>query len=314
MAEDPRTSRGPDSLCLGTVKLGDPAYGFSSGPPPSGFDPISFLDGALARGIRRFDTSPRYGAAEEILGRAIARWPARPFVSSKIDRLRPGDPGTTRAVLDSVAASLRRLNLPALDVAYLHQNELAVLSDPGVREGLEILLERGLARAVGASLYSREEVEFALGSGLFGVIQVPVNVFDLGFYERFIRGNRGPVRFAARSLLLQGILRNRQGVDHLHPQAGEIREYLEALDRLAASCGLSTLALALSFVFSLPGIDHFLIGTASLANLEEDLRCLTIRLPEPVFEAVAAMASKPKAWTNPRSWTPRPAGSPGNSP
>lgn len=293
----------PDVICLGTVKLGIPDYGFSSTSTPGDFDPVAFLKQAELNGIRRFDTSPRYGQSEEILGQYIAQSTITPFVSSKIDNLGPRHPDTPRRMLASVQSSLHKLHLTKLDICYLHQNELEVISDPYVHEGLMLLKQQNLIRLTGASLYSFEECEYALASGIFDVIQVPVSVFDLGYYDRFIRKNSASVRFAARSLLLQGVLVNRSVIHSRIRQSHQVLMYLNQLDQLAKEYGLSTLEMALAFVFSLRNIDHYLIGTTSIQNLQKNIQCMEVALPSQAFGRVVEMASQPKRWANPRNWS-----------
>lgn len=292
----------PDVLCLGTVKLGIPDYGFSSKNTPREFDPVVFLKQAELNGIRRFDTSPRYGHSEEILGQYIAQSTMTPFVSSKIDNLSPRQHDTPRRMLASVQSSLRKLHLTRLDICYLHQNKLEVISDPYVHEGLMLLKQQNLIRLTGASLYSFEECKYARESGIFDVIQVPVSIFNLGYYDRFIRKTNTFVRFAARSLLLQGILVNRSAIRSRIRQSYQVLAYLNQLDQLAKEYGLSTLEMALAFVFSLRNIDHYLIGTTSIQNLQKNIQCMRIALPSQAFGRVLELASQPKRWANPRNW------------
>lgn len=289
-------------LCLGTVKLGIPDYGFSSNSLPTRFDPVSFLMDAELLGISRFDTSPRYGESEEILGQYISQSKMAPFVSSKIDNLRPGDPGTPGKMLASIKSSLRKLHVRKLDICYLHQNELNMISDPYIAAGFDLLKQQDLIYYTGASLYSFDECEYAIESGIFEFIQIPISVFDVSFYNRFVRAKRTSTRFVARSLLLQGILANRNAINFRIRQSQRVFEYLNQLDQLAQECGLSTLELALAFVFSLDNIDHYLIGTTSKENLENNIRCLKVKLPLQVFMRVLEMASQPESWVNPRNW------------
>ena len=290
-------------LCLGTVKLGIPDYGFSSNNSIIRFDPVAFLKQAELMGISCFDTSPRYGQSEEILGNYIIQSKAAPFISSKIDNLSPGDPDTPGKMLTSVQASLLKLHLTKLDICYLHQNELDIISDPYVHEGLKLLKQQNLICYTGASLYSFEECEYVIESGLFDFIQIPVSVFDVSLYNLFVRESSiSSVRFIARSLLLQGILVNRGAINLCIQQGHQVLNYLKQLDQLAEECGLSTLELALAFVFSLRNIDHYLIGTTSVKNLEKNIQCLKVKLPSQTFMRVLEMAFQPKSWTNPRNW------------
>ncbi|MFC1866762.1 aldo/keto reductase [Thermodesulfobacteriota bacterium] len=292
----------PNVLCLGTAKLGIPDYGFSSNNSTNPFDPVAFLKEAELMGISRFDTSPRYGRSEEVLGNYIAQSKTTPFVSSKIDNLSLGDLDTPGKMLASVQASLGKLHLTELNICYLHQNELEIISDPYVHEGFMLLKQQKLIRYTGVSLYSFEECEYALESGLFDFIQIPVSVFDVRLYNFLIRGKMSSTRIVARSLLLQGILVNRNEIGCRIQQSQQVSGYLKQLDHLAQECGLSTLELALAFVFFLQNIDHCLIGTTSKENLAKDIQCLNVKLPDQAVGRVLEMASQPKSWTDPRNW------------
>ncbi len=291
-----------EEICLGTVKLGMPDYGFSSRNASEDFNPLDFLGKAGALGVNHFDTSPRYGKSEEILGKYISQTKNKPWVSSKIDGLRAKEPGTPQMMLESVKRSLDRLNLGTLNLCYLHQNELEIISDQYVQEGLALLKDKRLIGLSGASLYSSEECAYALGCGVFDVIQVPVNIFDLGFYNNFIKNNDSRVNFFARSLLLQGVLVNRHGIARSLKQSEDILAYLSELDRIARDYNLTTLEMAFAFVFSLSNIKRFVIGTTSIQNLKKNISCLKIRLPADLTRRLYEAASVSKEWSNPRNW------------
>ena len=296
--------RGVNRLCLGTVRLGVPAYGFASTPATHPVDIPSFLAQAEAAGIHRFDTSPRYGESEIRLGAYLKdRLHPPPFISSKIDQLTVGQSDTPARMEASVRTSLSRLHVSRLDVCYLHQNEREILADPWVHDGFRRLKALDLIGAAGVSVYHAEECAYALDSGLYAFIQVPVSVFDLGFYNRFVgQGAHAHVRFTARSLLLQGILANRDRISGEIRQAREIHAYLHALDGIAARWQMTTTEMALRFVFSLSHIDHFLIGTLSMRNLRKNLAWAGEGFPADAMGALVAMASQEKAWSNPRNW------------
>lgn len=290
------------NIFLGTVKLGMPDYGFSSGRPEKAFDTIDFLSGAAQLGVTHFDTSPRYGNSEAVIGRYVQEKSAAPFIASKIDNLVANNPKTPELMEQSVRNSLAKLHVPALDICYLHQNELEIIGDTKVHKGLQNLKTLGLIRKAGASLYNHEECEYAVNSGAFDVIQVPASVFDLGFYNSFVSKNSSSITFIARSLLLQGILLNRQLIPQRIKQADPVLEYLQKLDGIAESCGLSTLELALAFIFGLVGISSYVIGTTSLQNLKSNIDCLKIHLPSSAVSKLISLASEKKDWTNPRNW------------
>ena len=294
--------KNPTTICLGAVKLGMPDYGFSSADNTEGFKPLNFLKQVEEAGIYRFDTSPRYGESEKILGQYIAQSKVTLFVSSKIDSLKPNDSNTPKIMFESVKDSLTKLNLARLDICYLHQNDLEIISDSHVHEGLSLLKQQGLIQHTGASLYSHQECEYALSSEVFDFIQVPVNVFDVSFYNNFIKDNKTSVRFVARSLLLQGILVNRAKIREHIAQADQILSYLEKLDKLAEQYNISTFEMALALVFSLDKIDHYIIGTTDIKHLKDAIECLSHKLSKELVEDLTDLTMVSKDWANPKNW------------
>ncbi len=291
-----------DKICLGTVKLGIPDYGFSSRKKIGTFDAIDFLNQVGLVGIDKFDTSPRYGESESILGKYICQTIKKPFISSKIDNIIPNRTDTYKMMLESVKSSLEKLHLEKIDICYLHQNEINIISNPYVHDGLKRLKKEGLIEKAGASVYSHEECAYALQCGIFDFIQVPLNVFDISFYDRFIKENQTPVRFVARSLLLQGILINREQIIKRITSANEILTYLSKLDIIAQENNISTLQMALGFVYSLKNIDHYILGTTSINNLKMNKQYLKEKLPIDIFSLIYELALQRKSWSNPRNW------------
>ena len=103
-------------ICLGTIKLGIPDYGFSSSDEKLGINALEFLKQVGELGITKFDTSPRYRESEKILGRYIKQSKHTPFVSSKIDNLKPNNPESPKEMVESVKNSLNNLNKEYLDI------------------------------------------------------------------------------------------------------------------------------------------------------------------------------------------------------
>ncbi|MBF0096736.1 MAG: aldo/keto reductase [Magnetococcales bacterium] len=293
-------------FCLGTVKLGVPDYGFSSPSSSAPQPPIPFLAQVERMGIQRLDTSPRYGNSEQHIGTYLAQRSPQAcplWLSSKIDQLTPENRNTPAAMVASVQRSLQRLQVPQLDVCYLHQNEMAIIADAAVHAGIALLKEQRLIRQIGVSLYSHEECHYAVACGLYDVIQVPISLFDLGFYNRFVLPNaHHPVHFAARSLLLQGILANRQEIRQRIRQSEEVLHYLQQIDQLAAQWQMSSTEMAIRFAFSLPHIDHLLVGSLSLANIGAMLEWIEQPLAEEQMAAISQLAAVAKGWSNPRNW------------
>lgn len=290
-----------DNICLGTVKLGIPNYGFSSSSNQRVLNHIDFLKKVQDIGIYRFDTSPRYGNSESLLGDYIKQSNRKLFISTKIDNLKSNDPKSPKIIVEKVKTSLQKLNRSNIDVCYLHQNEMEIISDPYIHEGLSILKESKLIKNSGASIYYINECDYAVESGIFDYIQLPVNIANLEFYNRFVKGNKTSVRFVARSLLLQGALLNRSVIAEKIKQSNSIINYLKKIDMLSKLFSISTHELVLSFVFSLSGIDHFIIGTSSTTNLIKNIQCVDLTISKQLYNKIINL--EPKAsWVNPREW------------
>ena len=205
-------------------------------------------------------------------------------------------------MLESVKSSLKKLNLQKLNICYLHQNEINIISDPYVHDGINQLKHDGLISKIGVSLYNFQECEYAIESGMYDYIQIPLSIFDVSFYDRFIKENSLPVRFVARSLFLQGVLVNRKEILKRITPAKEILSYLQKLDIIAQENKISTLEMALRFVYSLNNIDHYIIGTTSIKNLNINKKYFKKKLPFDLFKLVYQIASQHKSWSNPRNW------------
>lgn len=289
-----------ENICLGTVKLGLPDYGFNSSSRK--VDTSQFLKDVGNVGITKYDTAPSYGESESVLGKYIQESNKPVFVSSKIDSLNANDPNSSAWMVDSVKNSLSNLNIDSLDICYLHQNDLSILSDPFVLEGMQLLKEKKLIKYSGASVYSLAECELCIKLGIYNYIQVPVSIFDVSFYDEFIKNNKTPVKFTTRSILLQGLIVNRNKIKNRINVAEEVIEYLNKIDRLSREADMGTIDIALSYVFSLNNISQYIIGTTSIESINNVVECLGHNLSSDLVDEIYSIASFPKKWTNPRIW------------
>jgi aryl-alcohol dehydrogenase-like predicted oxidoreductase len=193
-----------NQLTLGTAKLGMPAYGYSDGYALA--DPIDFILRSLNRGIRFIDTSPRYGNSEELIGKALNLSIKTPSVSTKIDNLVSKSGNTPNSMIKSINESISKLNTP-IDICYLHQNDIEIISDKYVHEGIKALKNSNLVKEVGTSVYSQEELIYSLDCGIYDWVQIPVNILDTSFY-RIASNHVSEAKIAARSVFLQGVIFN----------------------------------------------------------------------------------------------------------
>ena len=162
---------GRTDLLLSEISLG-------SSPLP---DP-DLLRAIVDRGVNYIDTSHNYenGNAERRIGRLlqdVGREKVR--VATKF-HVAPRD--TPASIMASVHGSLRRLDVETIDVLMIHGAETAgVLVDERVLEAYEKLKREGAYRFRGLSCHANhdEVVRKAVDCGLYDMVQVGYNVFDI---------------------------------------------------------------------------------------------------------------------------------------
>jgi len=130
---------------------------------------LDTMDAALAHGVDHFDTATGYGdgASEKLVGRFLPGRREQVFVATKAG-IQDENPQT---MLESVKASLGRLNTDYIDLYYIHWPR----SDMDIRpamEGLERARAQGLVRAVGVSNFSAAQMELVSQAGKIDAHQI----------------------------------------------------------------------------------------------------------------------------------------------
>jgi aryl-alcohol dehydrogenase-like predicted oxidoreductase len=292
------------ALGLGTAQLGLP-YGVSNrGGQPSEAEAAAIVRCALGAGVGTIDTAPAYGEAEALLGRllpagagvrVVTKTP--PFAGAEL----------TAAACDearrSAERSLERLRRDSLDGLLVHHgSELSLPGGERLARCLTELRDAGIAKRVGVSVYTVEELDAARGLMPLDLVQLPLNALD----QRFLRGGAlddlraAGVEVHARSAFLQGLLLMGPGElpAHLAAAAGPLRRYHEARRR----AGLTPIEAALGLVRSLPGVDVALVGANSVPELEECLAAL--RGPAGPGVDYPPLGVDDPLIVDPRRWTP----------
>jgi aryl-alcohol dehydrogenase-like predicted oxidoreductase len=121
----------PLSQILPPLVFGTATFNNQYNPDPSALDTTGLVEQALSHGVRAFDTSPYYGPAEELLGKALST----SFVRRHIPRedyyilTKVGRQGgsafdySAEWVRASIKRSLERLKTSYVDVVYCHDVE-----------------------------------------------------------------------------------------------------------------------------------------------------------------------------------------------
>ena len=288
-----------NKLCLGTAKIGMPDYGYSSTDALINAD--EFLFESLSLGISYIDTSPRYGDSEKIVGNILKTLSNKPGISTKVDNLIPGSKQNFDLMLHSISSSIDNLNIDSIDICYLHQNEIDIISDVYVHKGIELLKEKNLIKEIGTSIYSESELRYTLESGIFDWVQIPINILDTSFYNIISEYNTN-IKVSARSVFLQGILLNRRSIRDDIKEHSELLDTLELVDRLCIKHGINIKQLSIAYLSLLERIDQIIVGTTSIDNLSDNILSANLRLSNDLITSLEAISERPKTWTNPRYW------------
>ncbi len=287
-------------LCLGTVKVGIPSYGHSINNNSDDHNALFFA--ATKIGITHFDTSPRYANSEKIIGNFINNYKEKISISTKIDDLSTHDKSIILKMRESVLRSIENLGcMGPIDLCYLHQNDLSIISNKYILEGMEQLKHEGLIGKSGASIYSLKELDYILESNNFDWVQIPVNILDTSFYKRIVE-SKSTIKVAARSVFLQGIMFNTQAIKKYINDSNKVMELLESIKSCGDEFNLKLLDIAVAYVYSLQLVDQVIIGTTNVINLKKISIASKIQLSIDVKKMIDEISSTNKPWTNPRSW------------
>lgn len=287
-----------NKLCLGTAKIGMPDYGYSDGNVLK--DPTNFILSSLDLGIRSIDTSPRYGNSEELIGKALKLCNKKPLINTKIDNLTPNLSKTPELMLNSINDSIHKLG-GSIDICYLHQNEIEIISDKYVYEGIKLLKDNNLVKEVGTSVYSKEELMYTLDCGIFDWVQIPVNILDTSFYH-IVSKHNSQIKVSVRSVFLQGVILNDQWARTSVKDHNELLNTLNMVRELCSSFGITIQQLSIAYLASLDRIDQIIIGTISNDKLKDNILSTKMQLDKLLTFAIDEISFTSKSWTNPRSW------------
>ncbi|MCG5238426.1 aldo/keto reductase [Azospirillum doebereinerae] len=171
-------------LGLGLLSIGR-SWGVRPTEVPGEEEAHALLRRALDLGVHTLDTAPAYGSSEAVLGRFLAGLPGPQrsalTVMTKAGEHWDADGATT--FVDHGRDALRRsidrslTLLQGIDVLQIHKATADLVDSPGVVAALEHARAAGVTR-FGASVATVEAGQRAIGTGLYGFLQFPLNSAD----------------------------------------------------------------------------------------------------------------------------------------
>ena len=247
------------------------------------------------------DTAECYDGSEESIGNAISKRRTEFFLFTKCGH--PRGIGTEdwsgNSISESIERSLRRLQTDRIDLIQLHGCSEAVLKKGEAISALEKARERGWVRYLGYS-GDGHPARFAVECDAFDALQTSINIADQEAISQIVplARTRNIGLIAKRPLANFAWKTGHKPINSYH------HEYYERLrklnfDFLSNDSAEESIAIALRFVLSVPGVHTAVVGTTKPERFRENARLLESHpLPESEYNAIRERwdVIAPKTW------------------
>ena len=279
-------------MTLPTAKLGRTGFeatrlGFGAmelsglGSPLTPQQVGGLLHGVLDAGINFIDTSPDYGASEELIGTHLSGRRGEFFLASKCGCLVGRQPVLRRGRLEhdfspanvraGVEQSLRRMKTDHLDLVQVHSSpSRAVLESHGTLAAMEALRAEGKVRFLGMSSVLPDLLDH-IAMGVFDAFQIPWSALQPEHEDAI----RSAARAGAGTIVRGGVARGAPAPDHDAARDHEFwrgfvkerRSLWERADLDGLLDGMSRMEFLLRFLLANPDLHTTIIGTSKPEHL-----------------------------------------------
>ena len=324
-----RTGLYVSEICLGTMTFGgnaDAGMWKAIGSLPQA-DVDAIMEKASAAGVNFFDTADVYsfGASEERLGQSlknlgVARKDV--VIATKVfGQMGPGpnDRGASRGhIMDSVKASLDRLQTDHIDLYQIHGNDTVTPIDETLR-ALDDLVSQGLVRYIGVSNWAAWKIAKALGASeakgyaRFETLQAYYTIAGRDLERELVPLlTSEQLGLMVWSPLAGGLLSGKFGPGSNNdtssrratfdfPPVNRDRawECVAVLREVGEAHGVSVARVALAWLLAKPHVMSVIIGAKTVEQLDDNLAAVDLTLTLEDMErldAVSALPSEYPGW------------------
>ena len=313
-------------LCFGAGTLGTKGEFFEAWGSTTAMEADRIIGTCMDAGANFFDTADVYsnGSSEEALGKALSHFKRPNYLLSTKSTFRcgtgPNDVGSSRYhLIQSLEASLKRLNTDYIDVYHLHAfdastpvEETLNTLDKMVREGkiryiacsnfsgwhlmksLSVSERYGWSRYVGHQVYyslvgrdyEHELMPLAIDQGVGALVWSPLG------WGRLTGKIRRETGIPEQSRL------NTQSVVDAGPQVPEdyLYDVVDALDAVAKEAGKSIPQVALNWLLQRPTVSTLIIGARNEEQLKANLGAVGWQLSPEQVARLDKVSERPKAY------------------
>ncbi|MFK4808759.1 aldo/keto reductase [Devosia sp. ZW T5_3] len=313
-------------LCLGSMTFGGKGVWANMGNVQQD-DAQALIARAIEHGVNFIDTADIYsdGASEEMVGQSLKNLGVRRedvVVATKVNGpvgTGPNDAGNSRGhILDSVKASLKRLQLEHIDLYQLHNIDSVTPIEESLA-ALDTLVSQGLVRYVGVSNWSAWQMARALGhSERLNLTKIATTQNYYTLLGRELEREIVPLIKADKlgllvwSPLAGGLLSGKFGRDkqaedgsrrttfNFPPVAMEhAYEVIDAMETIAVDRGVSIARIALSWLLHQPHVTSVIIGAKRIEQLDDNVGATQVVLTADelaALNAISAIRQEYPAW------------------
>jgi aryl-alcohol dehydrogenase-like predicted oxidoreductase len=298
---------------LGTMTFGED-FGWGSSPDVSADILAAYLD----RGGNSLDTANIYtaGHSERIIGDYFAAHPGVRegvvLATKFFGNLRPGDPNGggagRKGIIQQLENSLRRLRTDYVDIYWVHNFDPTTPIEETMRT-LDDLVTAGKIRYVGLSdLPAWKVTEAAVTAKFRSWVPITAMQLEYSLLERTCEGELIPaVRALGIGVLPWSPLRNgflsgkyassrptttaRGNNGYFPPPTDSEYVVIDAVNEIAAEIGVSSAAVALSWVHTRPGVTSTIIGARTMDQFTTNITALDVTLTDQQRARLAAVSA-----------------------
>jgi aryl-alcohol dehydrogenase-like predicted oxidoreductase len=276
---------------FGAWAIGGGGWEFGWGPQEDD-ESIAAIQRALELGLNWIDTAAGYGFghSEEVVGRALQGLDERPYVFTKAS-LVPGPDGRVLnnlkrdSILREAEASLKRLNVEAIDLYQIHWPIPKVDIEEGWSAFAE-LKEQGLVRHIGVSNFDVDQLKRIQSIAPVETLQPPYSLITREVEDEILPyTDREGVGVIAYSPMGSGLLTGamtRERIDGLpendwrkhderfqEPQLSRHLAVVERLKIVAARRDTTPGAVAIAWTLNHPAVDGAIVGFRRPKQVED---------------------------------------------
>ena len=258
-------------LILGTANFGS-QYGLNQSQIEI-FEIDLIMSEVIQNSCVLIETSPSYCNSEEIIGRYIKEIDFDRLVL----KVPPNEYSTKKRIIDSVQASLSRLNQTKATVVMLHGlgNSFSKQARE-LEKACEELLNSNLTSQVGLSCYTEEEILFAKKTlPILSAFQIPENLADgrTRNSEILCSMKDGGDTFQVRSIFLQSLLT--RDINEIPDNLKDILPVRQYMKIEAERLNITEQELCIEYVKQIPWMNDIVIGVETHAQLKFNLKTLS---------------------------------------